>query len=464
MHFRPRAATRRQKYLRRITGATFILLPLLCLLLPASSLAAKKSLRPKTVILAHPARISYSSQATFVFYSNYWDVDSYRCSLDRHKYRSCVPLKTYYGLKRGRHRFAVKAVTDGSAGPAVRFTWVIRARPKRILAPTVSITSHPSQNTVSTTAVFGFSSNKSNATFTCVIDEEASATSTDYVPCTTPTTYTGLAPGYHTFSVKASAGGLSSSPRTFAWIISAIAPLNTVAPTVTGTAQVGKTLTTNNGSWTGSLPISYTYQWQLCSGGTVVSAELMKATESPDGTEPTGPVFCGDIVGATSPSYTIQGAGILGTDQTHSSYALQFYGIGVYYSLRVVVTATNSAGQAEAASSVTSPVLPAAPVNTVLPQITGVSNPPTTGDTASTDQYPWDDWLNDPYEFAFQWRRCNASGDNCSDISGATSYSYVLQNPGDVGSTLRVTVTATNDGGSTPATSLPTAVIVVAGP
>lgn len=37
-------------------------------------------------------------------------------------------------------------------------------------------------------------------------------------------------------------------------------PANTVAPAVTGTATVGQTLTTTNGTWTGSP--SFTYQWQ----------------------------------------------------------------------------------------------------------------------------------------------------------------------------------------------------------
>ena len=38
-------------------------------------------------------------------------------------------------------------------------------------------------------------------------------------------------------------------------------PVNTAAPTVSGTAQVGQTLTVTNGSWDNS-PTGYTYQWQ----------------------------------------------------------------------------------------------------------------------------------------------------------------------------------------------------------
>jgi hypothetical protein len=40
------------------------------------------------------------------------------------------------------------------------------------------------------------------------------------------------------------------------------APVNTVAPAVTGTASFGSTLTTNNGTWTGAPAPTFTYQWQ----------------------------------------------------------------------------------------------------------------------------------------------------------------------------------------------------------
>ena len=39
------------------------------------------------------------------------------------------------------------------------------------------------------------------------------------------------------------------------------APVNTVAPAITGTAQEGQTLSCSTGTWTGTAPITYTYQW-----------------------------------------------------------------------------------------------------------------------------------------------------------------------------------------------------------
>ena len=66
------------------------------------------------------------------------------------------------------------------------------------------------------------------------------------------------------------------------------APANTAVPAVSGTAQQGDTLTTSNGSWSGS-PTSYAYAWEDCnsSGGS-----------------------CVRISGETSSSYTLQASDV----------------------------------------------------------------------------------------------------------------------------------------------------------
>jgi hypothetical protein len=48
-------------------------------------------------------------------------------------------------------------------------------------------------------------------------------------------------------------------------------PKNTVAPKITGVPKVGKTLTCAKGTWTGSTPITYKYQW-LRNGAPIAGA------------------------------------------------------------------------------------------------------------------------------------------------------------------------------------------------
>lgn len=96
--------------------------------------------------------------------------------------------------------------------------------------------------------------------------------------------------------------------------------------------------------------------------------------------------------------------------------------------------------------------MPAVPVNTALPAISGTLNEGETL-TAATGS-----WANSPTSFAYAWERCNAAGVTCAKIAGATSSTYQLLGA-DVGSKLRVIVTATNAGGNTSATSALTGLV-----
>jgi subtilisin family serine protease/streptogramin lyase len=61
-------------------------------------------------------------------------------------------------------------------------------------------------------------------------------------------------------------------------------------------------------------------------------------------------------------------------------------------------------------------------------------------------------WTGESTSYAYQWQRCNATGGECVNISGATKSTYTPVEA-DVGKTLRITVTAKNAGGETAATS-----------
>jgi hypothetical protein len=94
---------------------------------------------------------------------------------------------------------------------------------------------------------------------------------------------------------------------------------------------------------------------------------------------------------------------------------------------------------------------PAAPVSTAPPQISATKGGAVL--VAATGA-----WSGSPTGFAYQWLRCDSGGAACAPVAGATSASFALSTA-DVGSRLRVAVTARNAGGSATATSAPTNVV-----
>jgi hypothetical protein len=203
---------------------------------------------------------------------------------------------------------------------------------------------------------------------------------------------------------------LSAATATIAPLGSA--PANTKQPDPSGTAQDGQTLSVDNGSWSGLAPITFSYQWQSCT--------------------PVNPV-CKDLAGATGQSYAV------GTSQVGSV-------------LRANVTATNSLGKASASSNLTTVVVAkaTAPINTSLPIISG---PASVGQRLQATTGSWNGVAANGY--GYQWSVCNAGGNACTNISGATGQSYGV-GQADLGMSLKVTVTATNPTGSTNATSAAT--------
>jgi hypothetical protein len=122
--------------------------------------------------------------------------------------------------------------------------------------------------------------------------------------------------------------------------------------------------------------------------------------------------------------------------------------------------ADNTGGRSSSAAAIPSslistPAPPTAPTNTALPTISGTAQ---AGQTLTASNGSWD---GDPTGYAYQWQRCNTSGAACASVGGATSSSYAATTT-DVGATLRVQVKATNDGGTTTATSPPTTTVTEA--
>ena len=93
-------------------------------------------------------------------------------------------------------------------------------------------------------------------------------------------------------------------------------PVNTVAPAITGTPNVGNVLTVSNGTWDNT-PTGYTYTWQISIDGLTAWS---------------------DIPGETTNTYTI------GAEMES-------------YYIRAIVTASNEFGNASAPSNVVGPVI-----------------------------------------------------------------------------------------------------------
>jgi hypothetical protein len=127
--------------------------------------------------------------------------------------------------------------------------------------------------------------------------------------------------------VFASAAGLGTAARQ-------VAPVNTVPPAISGTPQQSQTLTVSNGTWTGTAPITFRYQWLRCNS-------------SGNG--------CSDIGGATERTYLVRAADVNRT-------------------IRARVTATNSDGSTSATSAPTAVVTRGGPGATGCPSGTGPIN------------------------------------------------------------------------------------------
>jgi hypothetical protein len=93
----------------------------------------------------------------------------------------------------------------------------------------------------------------------------------------------------------------------------------------------------------------------------------------------------------------------------------------------------------------------AAPVSIDPPTITGTAR---VGEVLTAQNGTWD---GSPTEFRYRWLRCNGGGNNCQLLAADGRTYNVAQ--ADVGSTLRVRVTAVNADGTTNARSEQTAVV-----
>ncbi len=169
-----------------------------------------------------------------------------------------------------------------------------------------------------------------------------------------------------------------------AWI-AGTTPGVTASPVASGTPALDQTLSCSTGSWTNG-PVGYDYQWDSGSSA---------------------------VVGATSPTYTVQSDDLGG-------------------SVTCLVTAYNAAGASVPVASNAIAIPPATPVPTspptILPEGTGVDDQLVCLNAS---------WTNEPYDFAYQWNRDGVP------IENATDDTYTIAAI-DEGSALTCTIVATS--------------------
>jgi hypothetical protein len=310
---------------------------------------------------------------------------------------------------------------DGTAAAASPASAVILANPPvNTVAPSLTGTA---QDGVALTAAKGTWTGMATITYTYQWQASTDGGLTwNDIPAATSSSYTPPAGSagkqLHTIVTATNGDGNTQATTPASAPILPNPPLNTVAPTLTGTAQDGVALSTGTGTWTGMATITYAYQWQISTDG--------GATWS-------------DIVGATGTGYTPP-AGTAGKQ------------------VRALVTGTNPDGSVQAASAASQPILPSPPVNVVAPSLSGVAQD---GTAIDTDSGVWSG--PGTITIGYQWQLSSDGGSTWSDIAGANGTSYTPP-AGSAGSQVRAVVTAANPDGTTQASSAASAVIVAAPP
>ena len=177
---------------------------------------------PATVIATATATVGFTADANA---ATIW------CRLDSDPAAACAGSSvSYSGLTDGAHTVTMWA-TDASGldGASISTTFTVDTQ-----APTVSWTSVPAAQVVTSMVSVGFSADDSAATFWCALDGAAAAV------CTNPTSFSGLADGAHTITVYGidAVGNVGAS-------IATNFTVDTTGPTLTLTATPAATITSH---------------------------------------------------------------------------------------------------------------------------------------------------------------------------------------------------------------------------
>ena len=173
------------------------------------------------VLSGQPSSITSSRSASIAFSGD--DSASFTCSVDGGAYGVCVSPKSLTGLSEGAHSLAVKQTdSTGTVGPESTVNWTVD-----LTAPGAPVVStKPSALTNSASGSFSFNG-EANASFTCSLDGGA------FASCSSPASFSNLAEGSHSFSVKQTdqAGNVGPASSLASWSVDLTPP---TAPVLSG--------------------------------------------------------------------------------------------------------------------------------------------------------------------------------------------------------------------------------------
>lgn len=290
-------------------------------------------------------------------------------------------------------------------------------------------------------------------------------------------------------------------------VVSSVGPTPSAAPAIrfSGAAPIeGTTVSATAGTWSGSPPISFAYQWERCDqgGGSCVLTGTTATTYVPTTVDVghtlrvrvTATNAAGSTTAESEPTEVVRGllpapvlpptvsdltpvvggriSGRVGSwsGRLPITFRYEFEkcnadgsqciplptpssSIGVTsdlagWRLAFHVWATNTIGEVDARSELSQPVETDPPVVSIRPVISG------TNAVAQQLQATPGTWrsTSGQISYAYVWQRCDTVGNACKPIPGATGTSYI-QTQADLGFTIRVYVTASSRGGEATAPS-----------
>jgi len=175
---------------------------------------------------------------------------------------------------------ALYYTTYANNGEVRRIEFVQQPNQAPTAAVTADVTSGPAPLTVNFDAS-GSSDPDQGDTLTYVWDFGDGTGPTETASATVPHVYSTPGPFTATLTVRDNHGA-TSAPATIQIQVGPplVAPQNLAVPTVSGTLRVGNILTAGTGTWMGSEPLEFSYQWLRCDARGNSCDRIFAATEA----------------------------------------------------------------------------------------------------------------------------------------------------------------------------------------